>query len=137
MKVLKFGGTSVGSAQNIKKVIAILQKESLTSPIVCVVSAVGGVTDKLLQAGALAKQKDKSYLTVLDKIKSIHYKVIEGLTSESKAIITEVDQKFEALNQLLNGIFLINELSPKTSDKLVSYGDILSSFIIAKTMEGM
>ncbi|AUC76312.1 bifunctional aspartate kinase/homoserine dehydrogenase I [Olleya sp. Bg11-27] len=137
MKVLKFGGTSVGSAQNIKKVIAILQKESLTSPIVCVVSAVGGVTDKLLQAGALAKQKDKSYLTVLDKIKSIHYKVIEGLTSESKAIITEVDQKFEALNQLLNGIFLINELSPKTSDKLVSYGEILSSFIIAKTMEGM
>ncbi|QCE43166.1 bifunctional aspartate kinase/homoserine dehydrogenase I [Psychroserpens sp. NJDZ02] len=137
MKVLKFGGTSVGSAQNIKKVIAILQKESLTSPIVCVVSAVGGVTDKLLQAGALAKQKDKSYLTVLDKIKSIHYKVIEGLTSEPKAIITEVDQKFEALNQLLNGIFLINELSPKTSDKLVSYGEILSSFIIAKTMEGM
>ncbi|AXO78986.1 bifunctional aspartate kinase/homoserine dehydrogenase I [Olleya aquimaris] len=137
MKVLKFGGTSVGSAQNIKKVIDILQKESLSNPLVCVVSAVGGITDKLLEAGALAKQKDKKYKTVFDKIKTIHYKVIEELTPDSTTIKKEVDTKFEDLEQLLNGIFLINELSPKTSDKLVSFGELLSSFIIAKTMENM
>ncbi|WP_289046428.1 bifunctional aspartate kinase/homoserine dehydrogenase I [uncultured Olleya sp.] len=137
MKVLKFGGTSVGSAQNIKKVIDILQKESLSNPLVCVVSAVGGITDKLLEAGALAKQKDKKYKTVFDKIKTIHYKVIEELTPGSTTIKKEVDTKFEDLEQLLNGIFLINELSPKTSDKLVSFGELLSSFIIAKTMENM
>ncbi|PKG52900.1 bifunctional aspartate kinase/homoserine dehydrogenase I [Olleya sp. 1-3] len=137
MKVLKFGGTSVGSAQNIKKVIAILQKESQSSTVVCVVSAVGGITDKLLQAGTLAKQKDKSYLTIFEKIKTTHYKVIEGLSSKPKAITSEVDVKFEDLKQLLNGIYLINELSPKTSDKLVSFGELLSSFIIAKTMEEM
>jgi len=137
MKVLKFGGTSVGSAQNIKKVIDILQKESLSNPLVCVVSAVGGITDKLLEAGALAKQKDKKYKTVFDKIKTIHYKVIEELTPGSTIIKKEVDTRFEDLEQLLNGIFLINELSPKTSDKLVSFGELLSSFIIAKTMENM
>lgn len=137
MKVLKFGGTSVGSAQNIKKVIDILQKESLSNPLVCVVSAVGGITDKLLEAGALAKQKDKKYKTVFDKIKTIHYKVIEELTPGSTTIKKEVDTRFEDLEQLLNGIFLINELSPKTSDKLVSFGELLSSFIIAKTMENM
>lgn len=137
MKVLKFGGTSVGSAQNIKKVIDILQKESLSNPLVCVVSAVGGITDKLLEAGALAKQKDKKYKTVFDKIKTIHYKVIEELTPDSTTIKKEVDTRFEDLEQLLNGIFLINELSPKTSDKLVSFGELLSSFIIAKTMENM
>ncbi|WP_054850796.1 bifunctional aspartate kinase/homoserine dehydrogenase I [Olleya sp. ITB9] len=137
MKVLKFGGTSVGSAQNIKKVIDILQKESLSNPLVCVVSAVGGITDKLLEAGALAKKKDKKYKTVFDKIKTIHYKVIEELTPGSTIIKKEVDTRFEDLEQLLNGIFLINELSPKTSDKLVSFGELLSSFIIAKTMENM
>ena len=108
MKVLKFGGTSVGSAQNIKKVIAILQKESQSSTVVCVVSAVGGITDKLLQAGTLAKQKDKSYLTIFEKIKTTHYKVIEGLSTKPKAITSEVDVKFEDLKQLLNGIYLIN-----------------------------
>ncbi|WP_028282255.1 bifunctional aspartate kinase/homoserine dehydrogenase I [Olleya marilimosa] len=137
MKVLKFGGTSVGSAQNIKKVIAILQKESLSSPIVCVVSAVGGITDKLLEAGELAKQKNKSYITVFEKIKTIHFKVIEGLANNPKSILKEVDATFENLKQLLNGIYLINELSPKTSDKLVSYGELLSSFIIAKVMEDL
>ncbi|WGD34443.1 bifunctional aspartate kinase/homoserine dehydrogenase I [Olleya sp. YS] len=137
MKVLKFGGTSVGSAQNIKRVIDILQKEALTSPIVCVVSAIGGITDKLLQAGELAKQKDEAYLTVFDTIKSIHFKAIEELAPNSKSILSEVENKFNDLKQLLNGIYLINELSPKTSDKLVSFGELLSSFIIAKTMEDM
>ncbi|RAJ16220.1 bifunctional aspartate kinase/homoserine dehydrogenase I [Olleya aquimaris] len=137
MKVLKFGGTSVGSAQNIKRVIDILQKEALTSPIVCVVSAIGGITDKLLQAGELAKQKNEEYLTVFDTIKSIHFKAIEELAPNAESILTDVEAKFNDLKQLLNGIYLINELSPKTSDKLVSFGELLSSFIIAKTMEKM
>ncbi|WP_397362660.1 bifunctional aspartate kinase/homoserine dehydrogenase I [Olleya sp. R77988] len=137
MKVLKFGGTSVGSAQNIKKVIDILKQESQTSTLVCVVSAVGGVTDKLLEAGALAKAKNKAYLTVFNDIKTKHFDIIKTLAPNSKTIIAEVETKFEDLEQLLNGIYLINELSPKTSDKLVSFGELLSSFIIAKTMEDL
>ncbi len=135
MKVLKFGGTSVGSSQNIEKVINVLEKEALTSPIICVVSAVGGITDKLLKAGELAKQKDNTYNKVFEKIKTSHYKIINDLALNPKPIIVKVDATFDNLKQLLNGIYLINELSPKTSDKLVSHGELLSSFIISKIME--
>ena len=71
MKVLKFGGTSVGSSQNIQKVIAILDEKSIDDNVICVVSAIGGITDKLLNAGQLAKNKDKGYETAFNTIKTI------------------------------------------------------------------
>ncbi|UAB75058.1 bifunctional aspartate kinase/homoserine dehydrogenase I [Mesoflavibacter sp. SCSIO 43206] len=136
MKVLKFGGTSVGSSQNINKVIAILKEKSQEDTVICVVSAIGGITDKLLKAGQLAKNKDKSYLNEFEIIKDIHFKTIsELLPKPSKPITTVVEDKLNQLKELLNGIYLINELSPKTSDKLVSFGEHLSSTIIAKTMK--
>ena len=84
MKVLKFGGTSVGSAENINKVISILEQQSKSSQIAVVVSAVGGITDKLLEAANLACDKELEYKHVYNTIWSRHNKVIEGLFANSE-----------------------------------------------------
>lgn len=136
MKVLKFGGTSVGSSKNINKVISILENYSENDAVISVVSAVGGITDKLLLAGKQAQNKDISYKDTLNLIKDIHFSIINELNLGIGELITQhIDSKFSELEDLLNGIYLINELSPKTSDKLVSFGEIISSFIIAETMK--
>ncbi|WP_406683692.1 bifunctional aspartate kinase/homoserine dehydrogenase I [Seonamhaeicola sp. MEBiC1930] len=136
MKVLKFGGTSVGSSKNINNVISILEDYSKSDSVICVVSAVGGITDKLLLAGKLAQNKDSEFLEVFNTIKEIHLNIVnELIPNNNNNVIAFVNKRLEELNNLLNGIFLINELSPKTSDKLVSFGELLSSFIIAETMK--
>ncbi|WP_242204735.1 bifunctional aspartate kinase/homoserine dehydrogenase I [Aestuariivivens insulae] len=136
MKVLKFGGTSVGSSKNINNVIAILEDYSNNSKVACVVSAVGGITDKLLLAGNQAKNKDNAFADTFNTIKDIHLNIIKELNpNNNQSIIDYLDDKLEALRNLLEGIYLINELSPKTSDKLVSFGELLSSYIIAETMK--
>ncbi|EPR74447.1 Aspartokinase [Winogradskyella psychrotolerans RS-3] len=145
MKVLKFGGTSVGSAENINKVISILDQQSKNTNIAVVVSAVGGITDKLLEAGNLACDKNLDYKQKYDVIWSIHNSVIEGLffnPKKDKAIQKQQDdlhdlitEKLTDLKSLLDGIYLINELSPKTKDKLLSFGEKLSSTIIYHTLK--
>ena len=136
MKVLKFGGTSVGSSQNINNVINILVNHSKTDTLVCVVSAVGGITDKLLLAGKQAQNKEEAFIETFNTIKTRHFEIVKELNpNKSDDILSFVEDKLNALRSLLDGIFLINELSPKTSDKLVSFGELLSSFIIAETMK--
>ncbi len=136
MLVLKFGGTSVGSAKNINNVISILEKKSKQNKIICVVSAIGGVTDKLLKAGTLAQNKNETYLSVFKEIKTIHISIIDELIpNKSESIAEHLESKFNGLKSLLDGIYLINELSPKTTDKLVSYGELLSSYLITRTMQ--
>jgi len=136
MNVLKFGGTSVGSAKNINKVISILDNYSKNNRVICVVSAVGGITDKLLKAAELAQSKSKDYISVFEDISDKHHSILKNLIPlESKSISAHLNDKLQELRDLLDGIFLINELSPKTSDKLVSFGELLSSFIIAETMK--
>lgn len=136
MNVLKFGGTSVGSSENIKKVIAILERYAKEDRIICVVSAVGGITDKLLKVGELAQNKDDNYITEFENIKQIHLNILSNLIPDNHtAAKTALEGKLNHLKSLLDGIYLINELSPKTSDKLVSFGELLSSYIIAETMK--
>ncbi|MBJ7880383.1 bifunctional aspartate kinase/homoserine dehydrogenase I [Gelidibacter salicanalis] len=136
MNVLKFGGTSVGSSENINKVIKILDNYSQTEPVVCVVSAVGGITDKLLKAGELAQQKNESYLSEFKTIRTIHLNLLsELMATQNESAKEYVESKLASLKSLLDGIYLINELSPKTKDKLVSFGELLSSYIIAETMK--
>lgn len=136
MKVLKFGGTSVGSAANINRVIEILTNYSKHDSIICVVSAVGGITDKLIQLANLALKKDKSYLEAFKGIKKIHVDIItELIPKKNEKVLKSIEDKFNELKSLLDGIYLINELSPKTSDKLVSFGELLSSYIITETMK--
>src|SRR5690606_33796192 len=136
MKVLKFGGKSVGSAKNINNVINILEHNSKNNNIICIVSAVGGITDKLLLAGKQAKDKEAVFADTFNTIKNIHTDLVKELVpTNNSAIMDFVEGKLEELKNLLDGIYLINELSPKTSDKLVSFGETLSSFIIAETMK--
>ncbi len=136
MKVLKFGGTSVGSAENINKVISILEDYSKNDSIICAVSAVGGITDKLLLAGNYAKNKDKQFKDILEGIEESHFNIVNALIpNNNESVMAFVESKLDELKSLLDGIFLINELSPKTSDKLVSFGELLSSYIIAETMK--
>ncbi|WCO00388.1 bifunctional aspartate kinase/homoserine dehydrogenase I [Psychroserpens ponticola] len=136
MKVLKFGGTSVGSVNNINQVISILEDKSKTDKVICVVSAVGGITDKLLNVGYLAQSKNNDYKDAFIAIQRSHIKLIEALIpKKNKEVITYVETKLKALKDLLDGLYLINELSPQTSDKLVSFGELLSSYIIAETMK--
>lgn len=136
MKVLKFGGTSVGSSKNINKVISILETYAKNGKVACVVSAVGGITDKLLLAGKQAQAKDTSFKDTLETITSTHFSIIKELNPENNnLVLAYAEEKLKELHSLLEGIFLINEVSPKTSDKLVSFGELLSSFIIAETMK--
>lgn len=136
MRVLKFGGTSVGSVENINKVIKILEDYEKSAQVSCVVSAVGGVTDKLLKAGELAQQKNELYIDEYNIIQSTHLNILSSLIPNySNEVITKLNDKLSSLKSLLDGIYLINELSPKTSDKLVSFGELLSSFIITETMK--
>lgn len=136
MRVLKFGGTSVGSIPHIKQVVKILKNYAETSTVICVVSAIGGITDKLLHSGHLAQSKDANYISEFKIIKKIHLDILTGLIpTENTLVKTQLNEQLDDLKNLLDGIFLINELSPKTSDKLVSFGELLSSFIIAETIK--
>ncbi len=137
MKVLKFGGTSVANAENISKIIDILKVESSKEKIAVVVSALGGVTDMLIQAGELATLKDKQYIDVYKQIKTRHFDTINGLlnASEKDDLTKTIEILLEELKQILKGVFLINEFSEKTRAKIVSFGELLSSTIIAKALQ--
>ena len=137
MKVLKFGGTSVANAENITKVIDIVKNESEKQNIAVVVSALGGITDELLKAGVLATEKDLSYVDTFEAIKARHIKTIRLLMPKKKGelVILKVKDYLKTLNDLLQGIYLINEFSDKTKDKILSYGELLSSFIISEALK--
>ncbi|MGB3774339.1 MAG: bifunctional aspartate kinase/homoserine dehydrogenase I [Leeuwenhoekiella sp.] len=135
MRVLKFGGTSVGSVDNIKQVIHIAKQAAEKENIVIVVSAIGGITDLLLKTGIAASTKNE-YQEVFQQIREKHIAFTAALISNDEDAIEEVKAILEELKNLLEGIHLINELSPKTIDKLLAFGEILSSTIIARAMYG-
>ena len=136
MKVLKFGGTSVGSAKNINKVIDIVSNISKETNVTVVVSAVGGITDKLLGVASKAINKDETYKEDLADIKTIHFDIIKALISNNYKKVSEViSERFNQLERLFDGIYLINEMSPKTTDKILSFGELMSSFIIVEAMK--
>ncbi|UOB17234.1 bifunctional aspartate kinase/homoserine dehydrogenase I [Abyssalbus ytuae] len=134
MKVLKFGGTSVANQDNIKKVKQIVVRESGGAKIIVVVSALGGVTDLLLEAANKAANQDENYKEILFSIEQRHINTVKGLipvTSQSK-VLSYVKRELNSLETLLEGAFLIGEITPRLSDKIVSYGELLSSYIISE-----
>ena len=133
MKVLKFGGTSVANAQNITLVKDIVSKTESDKAIV-VVSALGGVTDLLLNTASLAALQDDTYKTFLKEIEDRHIITIKELISinSQSRVLSKVKSELNILETLLEGAFLIGEITPKLSDKIVSYGELLSSFIIGE-----
>ncbi|KAA3625177.1 MAG: bifunctional aspartate kinase/homoserine dehydrogenase I [Flavobacterium sp.] len=134
MQVLKFGGTSVANAENIIKVVDILKAKSVNEPVVAVVSALGGMTDTLQQAGELANTKDEQYIQLWESIKKRHLQTASqlGLGSEAK---DEINRWLNELKEIYHGIFLINEFSTKTRDKVLSFGELLSAFIISNRLK--
>lgn len=133
MKVMKFGGTSVGSASNIANVKKIVSRVE-EPPLVVVVSAFKGITDKLLTTSQMAAAGDYSYEREFREIVEQHLTVVSKLDvtgEERNKLEIEVNKLLEELSNIFKGVFLINDLSPKTSDKIVSYGERLSSLIIS------
>lgn len=137
MITLKFGGTSVSNAQNIKLVLDIVQNKSKEDKIVVVVSAFSGVTDMLLEASKKAAQKDKSYREIISQIEKKHKDAIEELIplSEQNELLSVINNSILELKTLLDGCFLLGELSPRTADAVASFGELLSSQIIALALK--
>jgi aspartokinase/homoserine dehydrogenase 1 len=134
MKILKFGGSSIRDAERIKNVIDIIKNELNNSAIVGIVfSAFQGITDDLLNVSRMAADRNELYLTELSKIKERHIKTTAELLSAKMLIKTEasVISLLDELGEILKGVFLIKELSPKTLDLVVSFGELLSNTIIS------
>ena len=137
MKVLKFGGSSVASSESIHKVIGIVKDRAAKSNIAVVVSALGGITDLLLEAGNLACKGDENYKDRFKTIEEKHLQIARALIpiNSQSSVLGQVKKMLNKLETTLEGVFLINELSNKTSDKIVSYGELLSSFIISEALK--
>lgn len=136
MKVLKFGGTSVGTVEsltNVKKIV-----EDTPGKKVVVVSALGGTTDLLISTAKLAVEDDISYLDSYARIVSRHIAVIEGVVPESRryATMAMVKMMLDELGNIYKGVMLLHDLSPRALDIIVSYGERLSSVIVANTIKG-
>ncbi len=133
MQVLKFGGTSVANSKNITLVKDIVASATEGKTII-VVSALGGVTDLLIESAMLASKQDKGYVSVLKKVEDRHIKTIKELIpiKHQSKVLSKVKSELNILETLLEGAFLIGEITPKLSDKIVSYGELLSSFIISE-----
>lgn len=131
MNVLKFGGTSVANAQNIQFVKQIIAHNGYAQQYV-VVSALGGVTDLLLETAATAAQQNPAYKVPLLTLEQRHLETIKELIAPKAqtSVLSKVKEALNTLETLLEGAFLIGEITPKLSDKIVSFGEQLSSYII-------
>jgi aspartokinase/homoserine dehydrogenase 1 len=131
MKVLKFGGSSVANAENIQKVAGILIQNN--EPHIVVVSALGGVTDALINTGIRAEKKDETYKDVLLQLEKKHLDTARALLpiTHQSSCLSMIKQQFNALEEICNSVFYLNELSLRTKDRIISFGELLSSKIIA------
>ena len=137
MKVLKFGGTSVGSVESILSLKRIV--ESQTQPVIVVVSALGGITDKLIETSLLALRGDKTYKTELEAMVSRHHDMVDAVVDDSaerERLTGEIDSMMEDLRSIYYGVYLIRDLSEKTMAAIESYGEQLSSKIVAAVVDG-
>lgn len=139
MKVLKFGGTSVGSVESILSLKAIVEKEAQEQPIIVVVSALGGITDKLIATSVLAQKGDEAWKDEFQSMVERHHKMIDTIITDPRKreqLFNIVDSLFEQLRSIYFGVYLIHDLSKKTQDAIVSYGERLSSNIVATLVQG-
>ena len=133
---MKFGGTSVGSAESILSVKKIV--EGQTEPVIVVVSALGGITDKLIKTSQMAVEGDTLYQKSFAEIVERHEEMINAiLPADDKRVrlMDEVSELLEQLRSIYQGVYLIHDLSPKTQAAIVSYGERISSRIVATLIE--
>jgi len=140
MQVLKFGGTSVGSVESIKQVIQIIdshRRDDGSQPgdlITVVFSAMGGVTNQLIEIGRMATTGNTDYMELVRRIEDRHFNVIKALipVKEQSKVFAQVRGVINELEDLLRGVSLIRELSPRTLDLITSFGERLSTAVITE-----
>ena len=133
MQVLKFGGTSVANAENINKVVAIVSGRLKKDKAIVVVSALGGITDLLLGTATLASEGDETYKDKLTLIEQRHIDAVKQLIpiTQQSQLLSLVKKNCNEIEDICNGVFLLRELTPRTKDRISSYGEFISSQIIA------
>jgi bifunctional aspartokinase / homoserine dehydrogenase 1 len=139
MQVLKFGGSSVANAVSIRKTIDIIRKAIEIDKTIVAVSAFGGITDSLLHCATAAATGDESYTGVLKTIEQRHLDTVRELipVTNQSSILSMVKKTLNELEDILKGVFLLNELSTRTKDCVVSYGELLSSRIISAALTAL
>lgn len=139
MKVLKFGGSSVANAANMQKVIDIVIQTAQTGQVVLVVSAMGGVTDALLEIGRQAAIGEDDYKTGLKLLEQKHLDAVRSLLpiQQQSATLSQVKQQFNTLEGICDGVYLLQELSSRTKDRMVSFGELLSSLILTAKFQSL
>ncbi len=139
MKVLKFGGSSVANAENIGKVVEIVKTAIATETCIVVLSAMQTVTDSLIEAGKLAEAGDESFRKIIKSIQSKHTIAIRELASDSLQAdtILFVEQQISQLESICEGVYLLRELSPRTLDRIVSFGEVLSTKVFAAKFDSI
>lgn len=137
MNVIKFGGTSVANASNISKSIAIIKSKKSSGRTAVVVSALGGVTDLLLIAATEASSKNDNYKNIHAEVRQRHHDVVNELipAAAQTPVLATVNSELEHLETLLDGCYLLGELSERTKDLILSFGEVLSSYIIAEALK--
>ena len=136
MKVLKFGGTSVGSEKGLSQVKKIV--ESCSEDVIVVVSALGGITDQLLLTARLAAAGDEAYMPQCTAMIARHNELVEKivLPENRPGVQNRLDELLDELSNIFIGVYLIRDLSPKTTDMILSYGERLSSEIVCGAVAG-
>lgn len=137
MKVLKFGGSSIASAAKISNVITILKKESAKQPIAVVFSATGKTTDALVTMANMAQNQDENYANLLVQLENTHFEMVRELIpiALQSGVLSGVKKLFNQLENILEGVFLLQELSKKTNDHIVGFGELISTFMITKAIQ--
>ena len=134
---MKFGGTSVGSVESILNLKQIVEAEQ--KPLIVVVSALGGITDKLIATSRLALDGNETWKQEFDAMQTRHHEMVDTLFPEGEQhddLSATIDSLFEELHSIYYGVYLIHDLSPKTEAAIVSYGERLSSHIVANLVKG-
>ena len=137
MKVLKFGGTSVGSVDSIHQIQRIISQQ--TDDCIVVVSALGGITDLLLKAAHMALDTHEEYMAIYQQIRQRHIDMVNTLIENStvrQMLLHELESILDELRSILFGVHLVCDLSPKTEAAIVSYGERMSSRIITAALPG-
>lgn len=139
MKVLKFGGTSVGSVKSILSVKQIVEKEAKRQSVIVVVSALGGITDQLLRTARMACKGDNGWKASYQQMVERHHSMIDTIFQDpidKVELFNQTDALLEQLRSIFFGVNLIQDLSQRTEDVIVSYGERLSSRIVARLIQG-
>ncbi|MDD4107156.1 MAG: bifunctional aspartate kinase/homoserine dehydrogenase I [Prolixibacteraceae bacterium] len=134
MKVLKFGGTSIGTADNIRNVKEIILGQK--GDVIVVVSALGGITDRIVRAAVMASSGADDFHDELDYIKTMHKEIIESLFNGKGPMLLIAEELLDELDQILTGITLVGELTLKTLDRIAGIGERISSHILAQYVPG-